>query len=180
MRVVEESSEHLRLSDADSFWGRWGCVVAIVVVILAASSFCAQEVRPTPYFGVASGIILFFILIKGLFQASDKELWFDKPANRLKIIKRLWIGRPQQTDYLLSNITNVRTIKRQRRVRNRSWYPGYEDDIDAYEPTDNATYYIELSVQSGEPLVVYLGDKTKGDAQLATIISEFLGLTPNL
>lgn len=178
MRVVQKSSDHLRLSNADSFW-KWGFVTTIAVVILVGIFIAAKVIRPACWSAVALGIFLLFLLIRELPRNFDTEFWFDRSDNQLKVIKHPWLGSPQQDDYPLSDITNVRVVARKTPKPYRGYYPGYEDDRDAEAKSSitNTAYNIELSLRSGKTLVVVWGGENKGATKLAKLISEFLGLT---
>ena len=177
MKVVEKSSNHLRLSNADAFW-KWGFVTAIVIVILVGIFVAAKVISPPCWSAVVLGIILLLLLIRELPRNFDTEFWFDRSDNQLKVIKHPWLGFPYQDDYQLSDITNVRVVPRKKPKPYRGYYPGYEDDMDAKtkSPITNTTYNIELTFKSRKGLIIFWGGDNKGATKLALEIADFLGL----
>jgi len=176
MKVIKKSSECLRLSDADSVSGKWGCVTAIVVVILIGIYVSAKVIRPDSWPAVALGIIFLLLLIRELPRNFDTEFRFDRTDNQLKAINHPWLGSPQQDNYPLSDVANVRVVDPKRPKSYRGFYPGCEDDMEAEAqfPIDNIGYNVELSFQSGGTLLVVWGGDKKGATELAKSISEFL------
>jgi hypothetical protein len=180
MRIVEESSDHLRLSNADP-WGKRGCVTVIVLMIAICVCIAAEVVRPARWPAVVLGIFLLVVLIRELPRNFDSEFLFDRSGNQLIVTRHPWLGSPQQDDYTLSDITNVQVVARKTPKPYRGYYPGCYDDraAEAESSTSNDACNIVLYLQSGETLVVYWGGGRRGATKLASVISEFLRPTRN-
>jgi hypothetical protein len=170
MRIVEKSSDHLRLSDASTFWSKWGFVTAIVAVLLSVVFISARVIRPACLFGVVLGGFMLFLLVRELPRSFDIEFWFDRAGDQLKVIKRPWLGRRQSENYPLPDITQVRVVAQP----GPRHYPGHDyDDAETQPPIAK----VELSMRSGSTLTVAWGHGEYEATQFAASIAEFLGLT---
>ena len=175
MRIIEKSSDHLRLSNADMFRSKWGFVVAIVAIILSGIFISAKVIHPACWSGVVLGCFLLFMLVRELPRSFDTEFWFDRKSDQLKVIKRPWLGRPHVEYCPLANITGTRVVAR---AQNKHNYPGHDyDDAETQSPIESPEYDVELSMQSGSTLTVIWGHGEYGATQLALSVAEFLGLT---
>ena len=169
MKVVEKSSDHLRLSNADP-WGKWVFIFVIIAALLSIIYISIMVIEPTCWSGAVVSCILFFLLIRELPHNFDTELWLDRGKNELKAIKHPWIGRQIVENYFLSDITEVKLVAK---PRNTHSYPGHDyDDAEIEQPEESPQYYVELSMRSGNSLTIY--DAT----HLVTTIKEFLEITP--
>lgn len=173
MEIVEESSDHLRLSDALAFWTKWGFVTATVATLLGVVFIAFRVIHPVCWPGVVLGGIMLVLLVRELPRTFDTEFWFDRADDQLKVIKRPWLGRPQSEHYPLPNITQVKVVARARPRH----YPGHDyDDAETQPPIENRAYDVELEMRSGHSLTLVWGGGEPGAAQIAVSIAEFLGL----
>jgi len=173
MRVVEQTPDRLRLSNADSFWSKWGFVSFIAVVILVGIFTAAKVIHPTCWSGVVLGIFLLVMLVRELPRNFDTEICFDRSDEKIKIIKHPWLGFPQQDNYSFSDLIHIRVVARKRQKRYPGYYPGIEDDqVVDNQPT---IYDIEFSFQTRKPFIIFWGGGNIGATQLAMLISDFLG-----
>jgi hypothetical protein len=171
MRIVEKSSDHLRLSDAETLWSKWGFVAGVVAVLLSGILISALVLRPPCWSGVVIGGFLLFMWVRELPRSSDTEFCFDRAGDQLQVITRRWLGRPEREHYPLSDITEVRVVARAM-PRN---YPGHDyDDAETNPPEDNPEYDVKLVMRSGATLTVAGGCETTG---IAASIAEFLAPT---
>ncbi len=169
MNVVEKSSKHLRLSNADP-WGTWVFLFAIISILLSTIFVSAKVIKPVCWSGVVLSFISLVLLIKVVPQNFDTEFWFDKQNNGLKVIKHPWIGSRTIEYYSLSDITEVKVVAKPRNTHN---YPGHDyDDAEIEQPVESPKYNVEIAMRSGNSLTIY--DAT----HLVPTIIEFLELTP--
>ena len=167
MRIVENSHNYLILSNAGSFWGKWGFVAATITVLLGGVFIAVKVIHPPCWSGFAIICMILFLVLRELPRSFDTEFWFDRENEQVKLIKHPWLGRQQVEQYSLQDITEVRLVE-MKHPRN---YPGHDYIEDDNKPIEPPVYEVELGMQSGNRLIIY------GAAHLAGQIAEFLGIT---
>jgi hypothetical protein len=176
MKIVENSSNRLRLSNDNGFWEKWIFVGAIVIVLLSGIFVSGWVIRPVCWSGVVGCCFVLFLLIREIPRNFDMEFLFDNEEDQLKVFKHPWLGRPQCERYPLGDILSVRVFEPVRRYSNVG-----NDYVDYYEhenqpQIESHDYSVELNMRSGNPLHVVGGEIKNEAAQLAAAIEEFLGL----
>ena len=167
MRIVEKSPDRLILSNAYSFWVKWGFVSAIITLFLVGIFVAIKVIRPTCWSGAAIGFFILFMIIRELPRSFDTEFRFDREGEKLIVIKRPWLGKAKVEQYPLLDITAVRLVE----TKHRRNYPGYDYIEDENRPIEPPVYEVELGMRSENKLMVY------GATHLAGLIAVFLELT---
>ena len=166
MKIVEKSPDHLILSNADSFWGKWVFVSAIIALLLAGVFIALKIIRPACWSGAAIGCLVLFLVIREIPKSFDMEFRFERENSALKAIKHPWIGKSSIEQYAFRDVIEIRLVEK-KHTRN---YPGYDYIEDENKPIEPPVYEVELGMQSGDML------RINGAAHLAGVIAEFLGL----
>jgi hypothetical protein len=165
MRIVENSHSCLRLSNADSFWSKWGFVAAIVTLLLGEIFIAVNVIHPVCWSGAVVGFVILFLIIRELPRSFDSEYWFDRANKQFKVIKHPWLGKQMIDEYSFDDITEVSLVENKHRN-----YPGHDYIEDENMPVEPPTYEVELAMRSGNKLMIY------GAAHLAQLIADFLEL----
>ena len=166
MKIVEKSPDHLILSNADSFWGKWVFVSAIIALLLAGVFIALKIIRPACWSGAAIGCLVLFLVIREIPKSFDMEFRFERENCVLKAIKHPWIGKSSIEQYAFRDVIEIRLVE-MKHTRN---YPGHDYIEDENIPIEPPAYEVELGMQSGDML------RINGAAHLAGVIAEFLGL----
>ena len=166
MRIVENSHSCLRLSNADSFWAKWGFIIAISTLLLSGIFIAVKIIHPACWPGVAIACFILFIIIRELPRSFDTEFWFDRESEQFKVIKHPWLGKQQFEQYPFQDITEVRLVE----MKNLRNYPGHDYIDDENKPIEPPVYEVVLEMRSGNKLKIY------GAAHLAELIAGFLKL----
>ena len=166
MKIVEKSPDHLILSNADSFWGKWVFVSAIIALLLVGVFIALKMIRPACWSGAAIGCLVLFLVIREIPKSFDMEFRFERENSALKAIKHPWIGKSSIEQYAFRDVIEIRLVE-MKHTRN---YPGYDYIEDENKPIEPPVYEVELGMQSGDML------RINGAAHLAGVIAEFLGL----